>query len=141
MPHLLLIDDSASESELIARAWTDQKLPETLHAVTTVEAALAAMEQAWGGGPAALPRLILVDLKLGHASGLDVIQRLRRDPRFACVPIVVMTTSDDAHDIRAAYAAGANGYVTKPATYEQLLALTNDLERFWIRWNRVVPTC
>ena len=86
--------------------------------------------------PAASPSLILLDLHLRGQNGCDFLKRLRADPRFAAIPVVVFTTSDDQHDLSRCYASGANGYVVKPGTFAVLVHCTADLCRYWLTWNR-----
>jgi CheY-like chemotaxis protein len=62
--------------------------------------------------------------------------RLRADTRFSAIPVVVFTTSDDQTDLAHCYANGANGYVVKPGTYDELIHCTGDICRYWLKWNR-----
>jgi len=82
------------------------------------------------------PSLILLDLQLRGQNGCDLLKRLRSDPRFAAIPVVVFTTSDDQTDLARCYASGANGYVVKPGTFEELIHCTSDICRYWLKWNR-----
>ena len=88
------------------------------------------------GDRSCYPSLILLDLKLGRRNGCDFLKRLRADARFAAIPVVVFTTSDAASDLATSYANGANGYVVKPSTYDQLVECVRDLCSFWLKWNR-----
>jgi two-component system response regulator len=88
------------------------------------------------GDQSGLPSLILLDLKLGRRNGCDFLKRLRADARFAAIPVVVFTTSDDQTDLARCYAGGANGYVVKPGTFDELVHCTADLCRYWLTWNR-----
>lgn len=92
------------------------------------------------GDRSGLPSLILLDLKLGRRNGCDFLIRLRADARLAAIPVVVFTTSDDQTDLASCYANGANGYVVKPGTYEELVHCTGDICRYWLRWNRSLLT-
>ena len=86
--------------------------------------------------PVTPPSLILLDLKLGRRNGCEFLIRLRADARLAAIPVVVFTTSDDQTDLASCYANGANGYVVKPGTYDELVHCTGDICRYWLRWNR-----
>ena len=88
------------------------------------------------GDRSGLPSLILLDLKLGRRNGSDFLIRLRADARLAAIPVVVFTTSDDQTDLAHCYANGANGYVVKPGTYDELIHCTGDICRYWLKWNR-----
>ncbi len=82
-----------------------------------------------------LPSLILLDLHLGRQNGCDLLKRLRSDARFATLPVVVFTTSDDQADLADSCSCGANGYVVKPGTFDALVRCTTDLCRYWLTWN------
>lgn len=92
-----------------------------------------------------LPALILLDLNLRGQDGCDFLKRLRSDARFTTIPIVIFTTSDDQNDLARCYAVGANGYVVKLGTFNELIQCTADLCRYWLTWNRslfmVEPPC
>jgi CheY-like chemotaxis protein len=87
-----------------------------------------------------LPSVILLDWQLHNRHGGDFLKDLRADHRFTSIPVVVFTTSDDASDLSASYAHGANGYVVKPGTYEVLVQFTADFCRYWLQWNRTPAT-
>jgi DNA-binding NarL/FixJ family response regulator len=56
--------------------------------------------------------------------------------RLAHLPVIVFTTSDDPRDLAPCYANGANGYVVKPGTFDDLVRFVDDLCRYWLKWNR-----
>jgi len=87
------------------------------------------------GHPHPLPSLILLDLHLCGQYGCDFLRRLRADVRFAVIPVVVFTTSEDPADLARCYASGANGYVVKPGTFEHLVQCVGDIGRYWIDRN------
>lgn len=88
--------------------------------------------------PVTSPSLILLDLHLRGQDGCDFLKRLRSDARFAALPILIFTTSDDQHDLARCYASGANGYVVKPGTFAELVQCTHDICRYWLDRNRVL---
>ena len=88
------------------------------------------------GDRSGLPSLILLDLNLRGQNGCDLLKRLRSDARFATLPVVVFTTSDDPADLANSYNCGANGYVIKPGSFDELVRCTTDLCRNWLTWNR-----
>ena len=98
------------------------------------EAALSAST----GDRSGYPSLILLDLHLSGQNGCDLLKRLRIDARFATIPVVVFTTSDDQTDLTTCYASGANGYVVKPGTFDEFIKCLGDLCRFWLNWNRTL---
>jgi CheY-like chemotaxis protein len=85
-----------------------------------------------------LPSLILLDLQLHGQNGYDFLRRLRSDVRLAHFPVIVFTTSDDPRDLAPCYANGANGYVVKPSTFDDLVRFVDDVCRYWLKWNRTL---
>ena len=83
-----------------------------------------------------LPCLILLDLKLPHVMGLEVLKSIRAMPEVASTVVVVMTSSDDPGDIAAAYEAGTNAYVVKPTDLDDLLAVATEIRDFWLKANQ-----
>ena len=136
---ILLLDDSPAQCELLEQALARHGLARSLQVEHTLECALACLEHRTGG-EAGLPCLILVDLKMTHGGGIAFIRRLRADPRWAGVPVVILTTSDDPSDVQASYAAGANSYLVKPPVFDDLVTLAGDLCRYWLGWNLSVAS-
>ena len=62
--------------------------------------------------------IVLLDLNLPDMSGLDILRQVKGNTHLKNVPIVVLTTTDDAQEIRRCYDEGANFYITKPVSYE-----------------------
>lgn len=131
-PSILLIDDSPGECELFRQALTQAGYKGTL---TITDGSLAAMLHLTDHVMGDEPALILLDLKLRGERGVDVLTRLKQDARYAHIPIVILTSSDDVADIRACYQAGANGYVVKPGQFQDLVALVLHTWKFWIEHN------
>jgi len=86
----------------------------------------------------AVPRVVLLDLKLPKVGGLEVIRRLRAEARTQYLPIVVLTSSSEVEDIRNSYANGANAYVRKPIDFDHFLESIRCLEMFWVLFNETV---
>jgi CheY-like chemotaxis protein len=82
-----------------------------------------------------LPRVVLLDLKLPRMSGLDVLKWLRAEPGLRRLPVVVLTSSDEDRDVRAAYDLGANSYVVKPASVSDLETVAATLRAYWLELN------
>lgn len=129
---ILLIDDSPGECELFRRALAQAGYKDKLN---TTHDSLTAMTYLTGHSNGDEPTLILLDLKLRGERGVDVLTGLKQDARYAHIPVVILTSSDDHTDVRACYQAGANGYVVKPGQFDDLVTLSLHLWKFWIEHN------
>jgi DNA-binding response OmpR family regulator len=128
---IFLIEDSAGECELFRQALVQARLDVTLYTEHDAEAALHFLRN-----QRTVPALILLDWHLRSGNGSAFLKELRSGSRFTTIPVVIFTTSDDAADFSAACANGANGYVVKPATFEELVRFVTDLYRYWLTWDR-----
>lgn len=79
------------------------------------------------------PKLVLLDLNLPRLNGLEVLAELRADAQLRSLPVLVLSTSQDAGDIERAYALGANAYLTKPRDLPGFFELVRLIEQFWLR--------
>jgi CheY-like chemotaxis protein len=86
-----------------------------------------------------IPYLVLLDLKLPRAQGLEVLRWLRARSQFDSTVVIVLTASSSTQDLAAAYRLNANAYVIKPSGMDQLRALAQAIKDFWLVHNRVAP--
>jgi DNA-binding response OmpR family regulator len=85
-----------------------------------------------------LPSLLLLDLKLPHVPGLEVLKWIRQDAGL-CTPLVILSSSENEHDIAAAYELGANAYLVKPSDTRKLYEMAKIIKDFWLTQNRPHP--
>lgn len=88
-----------------------------------------------GGKGAKTPNLVILDLGLERIDGLDFLLELRSIPRYRSVPVVVLSGTAHAEDVRSAYERGANSYLKKPDDPRQLGQLVDQLLGYWGRYN------
>jgi CheY-like chemotaxis protein len=81
------------------------------------------------------PRVILLDLKLPLVDGLEVLERIKGDPRTRTIPVVVLTSSSEERDIVRSYGLGVNSYIVKPVDFEQFAAAVRDIGLYWLLLN------
>ena len=82
-----------------------------------------------------LPYLMLMDLKLPHMMGLELLKWIRQRPEFDFIIVIVLTSSANPADIDEAYRLGANAYVVKPSSFEKLRLLAQAIKDFWLIHN------
>ena len=79
-----------------------------------------------------LPTLLLLDLKMPRKNGFDVLEWLRTQPSLAALRVVVLTTSDQIHDVNRAYQLGANSFLTKPVDFRDFVQLSSAIKGYWL---------
>ena len=82
------------------------------------------------------PRLVLLDLKLPKVDGLEVLARLKADPRTRAIPIVMLTSSKEQRDLVESYQLGVNSYIVKPVDFENFVAAARELGSYWLLLNQ-----
>ena len=83
----------------------------------------------------ALPHLALLDLKMPRVNGFELLTRIRREPTLRRLPVVVLSSSNHAIDVKQAYDSGANSYLVKPIDFKALVELVRYIHEYWIRLN------
>jgi two-component system response regulator len=133
---ILLVEDNPDDEALTLRALHRNGVTAP---VSVVRDGAKALDHLLGGS-VPLPRLVLLDLKLPKVSGLEVLRRVRADPRTRFLVVVVLTSSREEPDLVAAYAAGANSYIRKPVSFEAFTEAVGQLGRYWLLLNEDPPT-
>ena len=77
------------------------------------------------------PGLILLDLNMPKKDGREALREIRANPRFRNIPVVILTTSKDEEDIELAYRLGANSYIKKPLSFNQLVEIVKTIKHYW----------
>lgn len=136
---VLLVEDTPGDVEMTLRAFRERGLGDRVHLVEDGQQALDFVfsEKAYSGRSAENPpKLVLLDLSLPKVGGLEVVRRLKSDPRTMMIPVVILTSSDETRDVVESYRLGANSYVTKPIQFEEYVAVVGHLSLYWLKLNR-----
>jgi chemotaxis family two-component system response regulator Rcp1 len=129
---ILLVEDHPGDVRLAREALRDAKIDNELHVVTDGVEALAFLRQQGRYAEAVRPDLVLLDLNLPRKNGREVLEEMKRDPRLASVPVVVVTASTAEMDACRALELGTVGYMTKPIDFRQLAAVVRSVSDLWI---------
>lgn len=127
---ILLVEDNPDDIELTRDALQGNHIANRL---VVMEDGAAAVEYLATADP--LPRVVLLDLKLPKLDGIEVLRRVRKDPRTHLLPIVVLTTSTEDRDLRECYELGVNSYVRKPVDFMEFHEAVRTLGLFWLLLN------
>jgi CheY-like chemotaxis protein len=135
---ILLVEDNPLDAELSLRGLMDARLP---HKITWLKDGQEALDYVYCRGTHAEreqidPGLILLDLKMPRVDGLEVLAKLKSDVDKRCIPIVVMTSSQEEKDVVKSYDLGANSYVVKPVDFENLTEVARQAGLYWLVINR-----
>ncbi len=78
-----------------------------------------------------LPQLLMLDLNMPRLSGFEVLAWIRKHPRWKDLPVAIFSASDEPKDIRRAYDLGANSYLVKPHSIDELMNVVGQLKKHW----------
>ncbi len=139
---ILLVEDNPDDEALTLRALRKNLI---LNEIMVARDGAEALDYLFGTGihdgrdTSIQPQLILLDLKLPKIDGLEVLKRLRADPRTALQPVAILTTSNEERDIVASYQLGANSYIRKPVDFDQFIESVRQLGLYWLVLNTAPP--
>jgi len=134
---ILLVEDNPNDVKLALHAFQKHHLANTIHVVRDGEEALDFLFPP--GAEAGQPKLVLLDLKLPKVDGLEVLKRIKADPRTRTIPVVVMTSSQEESDLVESYQLGVNSFVVKPVDFDQFVEVVRHLGYYWLLLNRPMP--
>lgn len=132
----LLVEDDDRHAKLTMRCLERHRISNEVNRVSDGEAALQFLRREEPYADVWVPDVILLDLKLPKLDGLQVLEAIKADEKFALIPVVMMTTSDAESDRLRAYELKVNSYLVKPVDFEKFQAMVSDLSFYWGVWNR-----
>ncbi|WP_126464117.1 response regulator [Sulfuritortus calidifontis] len=140
---ILLVEDNPDDEALTLRALKKNRI---MNEVVVARDGLEALDYLFGTGSHAgrdireQPPVVLLDLKLPKIDGLEVLRRLRADPRTRAQPVVILTTSNEHSDLRASYTLHANSYIRKPVDFNEFTETLRSVAHYWLQLNEPPPT-
>lgn len=135
---ILLVEDNPQDAELTIRALKRHNLANRLFHVEDGAEALDFLfaRGKYEGRPTDIsPKVVLLDLKLPKVNGLEVLRSMKNDRHLHTIPVVMVTSSAEDPDIRAAYELGANGYVIKPVQFDSFMEAMSKVGVYWLMVN------
>jgi two-component system response regulator len=132
---ILLVEDSPDDERLTLRALNRLGLDMTIDVARDGMEAIKYLETC-----EPLPVMVLLDLKLPLLNGLQVLDRIRANPRTKALPVIVLTSSDEPSDINTAYKLHANSFVQKPVDFSEFSQVIGELGKYWFVTNVNPPT-
>lgn len=142
-PDVLVVEDDEDEVRIIQRAIRRNGLESRFKILPTGEDALDYLHASVsneGGSHPALPKVVMLDLKLTGIGGEEVLRQIRADERLRALPIVVVSSSRSERDVRDCYRLGANSFVRKHGGHETPGEHVLVIARYWLDFNQPAPS-
>jgi CheY-like chemotaxis protein len=131
---ILLVEDEENDATLVRMAFQKNKI---LNPVQWVGDGLEAIAYLNGEGIYAdrglypFPEVLILDLKMPRMGGLELLTWIRENPEYRVIPTIIMTSSRQDRDVEKAYELGANTYMVKPASFEELAKIVKLAHEYW----------
>jgi len=129
-----MADDDADDRFLVQAAFEDNDL---INRIVFFEDGEQLLEYYIADNSQEIPHLILLDLNMPKRDGREVLKVIRKNEKWDQVPIIIFSTSNAPDDILTSYQLGANCYIVKPSSYEELKDLILRVHKFWLQNKRV----
>lgn len=136
---ILLVEDNPTDAELATMALKERNLANKL---VWVKDGAEALDFLFATGAYASrsvenrPKVVLLDLRLPKVDGLEVLRRIKSDPRTKNIPVAVVTSSKEDRDVIASYNLGVNSFISKPVDFDEFTKVVSELGFYWLLINR-----
>ena len=137
---VLLVEDNVADAELTIRELKKHNMANNLVHLKNGEEALdfifATGKYTGKRDLQYSPKIILLDIQMPKVNGIEVLQKIKTDPRTRAIPVVVLTSSKESPDVQKCYGLGANSYIVKPVNFESFAQAIKNLGFYWILMNQ-----
>ena len=136
---IMVVEDNPQDLELTLRALRKANVS---NRIQVARDGAEALEYLFCEGPYVgrriedTPKVVLLDLKLPKVDGLEVLEKIKNDPRTKAIPVVVLTSSKEQKDVVETYRLGVNSYIVKPVGFEGFAAAVGELGLYWLLLNQ-----
>jgi CheY-like chemotaxis protein len=144
--NILLVEDNPDDRELMKLAFAQEEIPHNLIVVSNGIEALAYLnspelnqEGESSSDLSFMPALIMLDLNLPKINGVEVLRRIRANPRTRLLPVVIISSSNEPQDLIDSYINGCNSYIRKPIHFTQLQNFVREISTYWLTVNQLPP--
>lgn len=130
---ILIAEDDADDRFLLRTAFEENGYKDRLHFVENgVEALDYLHNLTQTGQPQIMPNFILLDLNMPKKDGREVLKEIKGNPAYNNIPVIIFSTTNNEQEMRRCYELGANSYITKPNSFENLIKTVAVLRSYWI---------
>ena len=137
--NILLVEDNPKDAELTKIALDENNFANHIDWVRDGVEALEYLkaEGKYTDRTPGLPTLILLDLQMPRMNGIEFLAKMKQDPKFKNVPVVMLTSSRQEEDMVNSYSLGVNAYVVKPVDLNDFIDAIKQLGVFWVIVNEI----
>ena len=136
---ILLVEDDDDDVRLVKTALEAGEFPSRIHRVEDGVQAIEFLSHEGEYKDAVRPDIVLLDLNMPRKSGREVLREIKSQSEIRCIPVVVLTTSDDEHDVLSSYENYASSYLTKPIDLHEFRRMLETLANYWFKTVRLPP--
>jgi len=136
---ILIAEDDADDRFLLQTAFEENGFHDRLQFVENgveILEYLSAIKSVDEKSPN-LPRFILLDLNMPKKDGREVLKEIKQHPEFKKIPVVIFSTTNNEQEMLRCYELGANSYITKPNSFEQLMEIVYNLRGYWMHTSQM----
>ncbi len=132
---ILLVEDNPSDIEITKEAFAQGKIKNNLYCVKDGQEALDFLyhkNKYSDTSKAPKPDLILLDLNMPKISGIEILEKIKKDKDLLSIPVIILTTSDRDKDVCVSYKLGANSFITKPVEFARFIEVITGIQNYWL---------
>lgn len=133
----MFVEDRAEDAELMELAIEQCNMDVDLIWKSDGEDALEFLNELIKGKSGELPSLIILDMKMVKMDGIELLVKIKSNDNLKRVPVILLTTSKEASDIRKAYTNGANSYLNKPVDFSEFVKNIEMVLNYWLNFNQL----
>ncbi len=141
LKRILIAEDDAMDVEMTIDALCEHHLANQIQVVRDGAETLDYLyrRESFARRAPGNPVLLLLDLKMPKIDGITVLKQIKADPELKTIPVVVLTSSRESHDLKTCYDLGVNAYVVKPVKFGDFLEAVKEIGVFWALVNEPPP--
>lgn len=141
LPRIVLAEDSVNDKDLALAALAESGLANEVVWLENGQLVLDYLfyEGAYATRREGRPAVLLLDLKMPKVDGLEVLERIKKDPHLRTLPVVMLTSSREEQDVIRSYGLGVNAYVVKPVSFPDFVTALKEIGLFWAVLNQPPP--
>ena len=132
---VLLVEDNDMDLDFCLQAFDEHAIVNPVIACRDGDEAIAFINTHTDPADRKFPLLVLLDLRLPKMDAIEVLRHARRQANWQLVPFIVLTTSSENADVKAAYQQGVNSSIVKPVDFGKFSDVVKHLKVYWILTN------